>query len=152
MCRSSFQGQHIPGRLGAVSSDEDEDDFSPYGETSRDDVKDGWASLLHTSLAAVVWSFGPNSLWHVWFRTCVFASSTHDNSVAVFVGPGTNIFSTLTITRNLNPSPRKLRHLEVRGNREKLVQYRDTSQILTRDLLAVGTKSSFLSLLAKLRS
>ena len=36
-----FQGQHIPCRLGAVSSDEDEDDFSPYGETSRDEAKEG---------------------------------------------------------------------------------------------------------------
>lgn len=37
----SFQGQHMPGKLGAVSSEDDEDDFSPYGETSRDEAKEG---------------------------------------------------------------------------------------------------------------
>ena len=36
-----FQGQHTPGKLGAVSSEDDEDDFSPYGETSRDEAKEG---------------------------------------------------------------------------------------------------------------
>jgi len=35
------QGQHTPGKLGAVSSEDDEDDFSPYGETSRDEAKEG---------------------------------------------------------------------------------------------------------------
>lgn len=34
-------GQHTPGKLGAVSSEDDEDDFSPYGETSRDEAKEG---------------------------------------------------------------------------------------------------------------
>lgn len=35
------QGQYTPGKLGAVSSEDDEDDFSPYGETSRDEAKEG---------------------------------------------------------------------------------------------------------------
>ena len=39
-----FQGQHTPGKLGAVSSEDDEDDFSPYGETSRDEAKEGLVS------------------------------------------------------------------------------------------------------------
>lgn len=34
-------GQHTSGKLGAVSSEDDEDDFSPYGETSRDEAKEG---------------------------------------------------------------------------------------------------------------
>lgn len=40
-CLKSLQGQHAPGKLGAVSSEDDEDDFSPYGETSRDEAKEG---------------------------------------------------------------------------------------------------------------
>ncbi|XP_029193987.2 cilia- and flagella-associated protein 74-like [Acropora millepora] len=34
-------GQHFAGKLGAVSSEDDEDDFSPFGETSRDEAKEG---------------------------------------------------------------------------------------------------------------
>lgn len=34
-------GQHMAGKLGAVSSDDDDDDFSPFGETSRDEAKEG---------------------------------------------------------------------------------------------------------------
>lgn len=41
-----FQGQHTSGKLGAVSSEDDEDDFSPYGETSRDEAKEGYWILL----------------------------------------------------------------------------------------------------------
>ena len=43
-CCDCFQGQHTPGKLGAVSSEDDEDDFSPYGETSRDEAKEGLVS------------------------------------------------------------------------------------------------------------
>ena len=42
----SLQGQHMAGKLGAVSSEDDEDDFSPYGETSRDEAKEGWAAFV----------------------------------------------------------------------------------------------------------
>ena len=31
----------MAGKLGAVSSDDDDDDFSPFGETSRDEAKEG---------------------------------------------------------------------------------------------------------------
>ena len=43
-CCDCSQGQHTPGKLGAVSSEDDEDDFSPYGETSRDEAKEGLVS------------------------------------------------------------------------------------------------------------
>lgn len=49
LCNDYFiflQGQHMAGKLGAVSSEDDEDDFSPYGETSRDEAKEGWAVFI----------------------------------------------------------------------------------------------------------
>ncbi|XP_073247249.1 cilia- and flagella-associated protein 74-like [Porites lutea] len=44
-------GQHTSGKLGAVSSEDDEDDFSPYGETSRDEAKEGDSDVEGEELA-----------------------------------------------------------------------------------------------------